>query len=77
MPDTHVVVLAASDIVGASEDAFEKLRAVSDSVAFMPRTVNFVTGPSRTADIELTIVRGAHGPRRLHVIVVRDEAPAG
>ncbi len=72
MPDTHVVVLAASDVVGAAEDAFAKLRAARPGAAFMPRTVNFVTGPSRTADIELTIVRGAHGPRHVHVIVVRE-----
>jgi L-lactate dehydrogenase complex protein LldG len=72
MPDTHVVILAASDVFGTSEDAFAKLRAAHPGGPFMPRTVNFVTGPSRTADIELTIVRGAHGPRRLHVIVVRD-----
>jgi L-lactate dehydrogenase complex protein LldG len=72
MPDTHVVVLAASVIVGAYEEAFANLRAAHPGDAFMPRTVNFITGPSRTADIELTIVRGAHGPRRLHVIVVRE-----
>jgi L-lactate dehydrogenase complex protein LldG len=72
MPDTHVVVLAASDVLGAYEDAFAKLRGSRPDGAFMPRTVNLVTGPSRTADIELTIVRGAHGPRRLHVIVVGD-----
>jgi L-lactate dehydrogenase complex protein LldG len=36
----------------------------------MPRTVNFVSGPSRSADIEQTIILGAHGPRALHVIMV-------
>jgi L-lactate dehydrogenase complex protein LldG len=36
----------------------------------MPRNVNFVTGPSRTADIEQKIQLGAHGPRRLHVVIV-------
>jgi L-lactate dehydrogenase complex protein LldG len=36
----------------------------------MPRTVNFVTGPSRSGDIEQKILLGAHGPRRLHIIVV-------
>jgi L-lactate dehydrogenase complex protein LldG len=36
----------------------------------MPRTVNMVTGPSRSADIEQTILLGAHGPRRLHIVVV-------
>ena len=38
----------------------------------MPRTVNMVTGPSRSADIEQTILLGAHGPRRLHILVVGD-----
>jgi len=38
----------------------------------MPRTVNFVTGPSRTADIELKIELGAQGPRRLHIVIVDD-----
>jgi L-lactate dehydrogenase complex protein LldG len=42
----------------------------------MPRTVNLITGPSRTADIEQKIEMGAHGPRRLHIIVVEDEAVA-
>jgi L-lactate dehydrogenase complex protein LldG len=38
----------------------------------MPRAVNMVTGPSRTGDIEQTILLGAHGPRRLHVLLVDD-----
>ncbi|MEE8506129.1 MAG: LUD domain-containing protein, partial [Kiloniellales bacterium] len=42
----------------------------------LPRTVNLITGPSRTADIEQTILLGAHGPRRLHIILVED-APHG
>jgi L-lactate dehydrogenase complex protein LldG len=37
----------------------------------MPRTVNMISGPSRTADIEQTIVRPAHGPKNMHVIIVR------
>jgi L-lactate utilization protein LutB len=40
----------------------------------MPRTVNLITGPSRSADIEQTLILGAHGPRRLHVIVVGEAA---
>ncbi|MEI9915983.1 MAG: LUD domain-containing protein [Methylovirgula sp.] len=36
----------------------------------MPRTVNFITGPSRSADIEQTLLLGAHGPRALHIIIV-------
>lgn len=69
LPDTHVVVLWASQIVGVMEDAWDALRA---NGAVMPRTALFVTGPSRTADIEVTLYLGAHGPRRLHVILVDD-----
>ncbi len=67
LPDTHIVVLRASEIVGAYEDAWDRLRCMP-----MPRTVNLVTGPSRTGDIEQTIFVGAHGPRRLHVVLVED-----
>jgi L-lactate dehydrogenase complex protein LldG len=73
LPDTHIVVLRASLIVGNYEDAWDGVRRqLGDRV--MPRTVNFVTGPSRTADIEQTIQLGAHGPRRLHVVLVEDDA---
>lgn len=75
LPDTHIVVLKASDIVGPYEDAWDRVRA-ERWAANMPRTVNFVTGPSRTADIEQTIQLGAHGPRRLHIVIVEDGAPA-
>jgi L-lactate dehydrogenase complex protein LldG len=68
LPDTHIVVLRASEMVGAYEDAWDRLRATGR----MPRTVNFVTGPSRSGDIEQTLHLGAHGPRRLHVILVED-----
>jgi L-lactate dehydrogenase complex protein LldG len=75
LPDTHVVVLPASRVVGPLEDAWERLRrAGAGPGAAMPRTVNCITGPSRTADVEQKIEMGAHGPRRLHVIVVEDEA---
>jgi L-lactate dehydrogenase complex protein LldG len=51
----------------------EAKRAPDGSVA-LPRTVNFITGPSRTGDIEQRIELGAHGPRRLHIVLVDDEA---
>ncbi len=67
LPDTHVIVVHAGDVLGCYEDVWDRLRARG---AAMPRTVNLITGPSRTGDIEQTIQLGAHGPRRLHLIIV-------
>lgn len=69
LPETHIAVIRADDVLGAYEDAWNRLREVYGERA-LPRTVNLVSGPSRTADIEQIIVMGAHGPKRLHVIVV-------
>ncbi len=71
LPDTHVVVLREADIVGGYEDVWVRLRARYGKDR-MPRTVNTITGPSRTGDIEQTIELGAHGPRRMHILVVRE-----
>lgn len=69
LPELHIVALAAERIVGTYEDAFVRLRA-SRGAAAMPRVVNWITGPSRTADIEQTLLLGAHGPRQLHILVI-------
>lgn len=69
LPDTHIVVIEKSNIHGSYEDAWNVLRKQYGE-GNMPRTVNLVSGPSRTADIEQIIVMGAHGPKRLHVIIV-------
>ena len=67
VPDDHVVVLEAGRIVDHFEDAWTVLRARAEG---MPRATNIISGPSRTADVEQTIQLGAHGPRRVHVILV-------
>ncbi|MEZ5775335.1 MAG: lactate utilization protein [Hyphomicrobiaceae bacterium] len=71
VPDTHIVVLREADIAGGYEAVWARLRADYGDRS-MPRTLNWVSGPSRTADIEGVLIMGAHGPRRLHVIVVKD-----
>ncbi|GAC1337480.1 MAG: lactate utilization protein [Acetobacteraceae bacterium] len=76
LPDTAIVVLRASRVVGAYEDAWDLLRAERPGQPFMPRNVMLVTGPSRSADIEQTLELGAHGPRRLHVVLIEDEPGA-
>ena len=65
------MVLRASRVVGPYEDAWDLLRA---ELGGMPRNVMLVTGPSRSADIEQTLELGAHGPRRLHVVLIEDDA---
>jgi L-lactate dehydrogenase complex protein LldG len=71
LPDTHVVILRETDVVGPLEDVFARLRARYGEGG-MPRTINTVTGPSRTGDIEQQLELGAHGPRRMHILLVRD-----
>ena len=80
VPDHHIVVMKESQITGSLEDAFARLRdklgtAETSAAENWPRTVNFVTGPSRTADIEGVPVLGAHGPRRLHIVLIADGTP--
>jgi|SRR5580658_1022060 L-lactate dehydrogenase complex protein LldG len=78
LPDTHIVVLRADQIVGPYEEAWDRLRRAGAIPARgnLPRTVNFITGPSRTGDIEQRIQLGAHGPRRLHIVLIEDPTPA-
>jgi L-lactate dehydrogenase complex protein LldG len=71
LPETHIALLQAERIVDTMEDVFELLRRERGGVGqMMPRTINMVSGPSRTGDIEQTIVLGAHGPYRVHIIVI-------
>jgi L-lactate dehydrogenase complex protein LldG len=69
LPDTHIAVVPTSRIVRSIEDGWALLRREHGE---LPRQVAFVSGPSRTADIELTLVLGIHGPYRVHIILLRD-----
>lgn len=65
LPEVHIVLLSTQHIVAAYEDAWDLVRQ-QDA---LPRTVNFITGPSRTADIEQKMLMGIHGPKKLHIIL--------
>lgn len=67
LPETHIAVIERSRIVSGMEEAWALLRRES---GVMPRAVNFISGPSRTADIEQTVTLGAHGPYRVHLLVL-------
>lgn len=67
LPENYICVIRRDDIYPHMEDAWDLLRKDGKG---MPRAINFITGPSRTADVEQTIQLGAHGPRRLHVIIL-------
>ena len=66
LPDVHFVIVEASQLVAHIEDAWTKLRQLNA----IPRAINIITGPSKTADVEQTLQIGAHGPRQLRVILI-------
>ena len=72
LPEHHIVVLRADEVSGDMESVWARFRAIRGGD--MSRTVNFVTGPSRSADIEQTLLLGAHGPRALHIVIVGQAA---
>ncbi len=77
LPPVHIVVLKAKDIDGSYEDVWARMRDTlgtkDQSDNFIPRTVNFITGPSRTGDIQQTLLLGIHGPQRLHIVIDDEE----
>ncbi|MGP8252271.1 MAG: LutC/YkgG family protein [Terracidiphilus sp.] len=66
LPDWHLCILRASQIVETLPEYFDRCTEI-------PALVTWISGPSATADIEMTRIKGVHGPRFLNVIVVRDE----
>ncbi len=71
LPALHTVVVREADILGTYEEVWQRLRR-KHGPGRLPRGINWITGPSRTADIEQTLLLGAHGPRDLHILVIGD-----
>jgi L-lactate dehydrogenase complex protein LldG len=69
LPPIHVVLLNIKNIVAHYEDALDLIQSSGKS----PRTINFISGPSRTSDIEQTAQFGAHGPKQLYVLLFQEE----
>jgi L-lactate dehydrogenase complex protein LldG len=69
LPETHMVVVDAATLVGPYEDTFAIVRQKL-GIGVMPRTLNLISGPSRTSDIGGKTVMGAHGPRHLAVFII-------
>lgn len=69
-PDAHIVIAFTSQLVPDLKDALMKIRRKYELK--LPSMISVITGPSRTADIEKTLVMGAHGPRELFVFLVED-----
>ncbi len=70
-PENHVVIAKVSQIVPDLKDAFKKMKEKYSSN--LPSLITVITGPSRTADIEKTLVMGAHGPKKLYVFLLDEE----
>jgi L-lactate dehydrogenase complex protein LldG len=84
LPDWHLCVLKASQIVETLPEYFAKAGtegprgrgSEGEKTPVLPRLVTWISGPSATADIEMTRIKGVHGPRFLHVVMVKDEGLA-
>lgn len=72
-PNNHIVVAKTSQLIFNLKDALKEMKAKYP--AGLPSLVSMITGPSRTADIEKTLVQGAHGPREIYLFLIDDVPP--
>jgi L-lactate dehydrogenase complex protein LldG len=67
LPPISIIIVAADKLYATYEEAWQQLRAAQE---ILPRNINFITGPSRTGDIEQQLLLGIHGPKQLHIILL-------
>lgn len=71
LPPVHIAIVRPQQILSGLTDLFPLIRAESLAIGTaLSSAITFITGPSRTADIELTLVVGVHGPQQLHVLLL-------
>jgi len=75
LPEYHIVLVASGTLVPTMEEAWNRIRE-EEAATGRPRGINFIAGPSSTADIEGQLVYGAHGPHSWHVVLMGEEVPA-
>lgn len=70
VPSIHIALVRSEDLVANLEEAYALLEKIGPKDSFV-----FISGPSKTADIEAHLVHGAHGPKELHIILLKEEEP--
>jgi L-lactate dehydrogenase complex protein LldG len=76
LPPVHIAVVKPEQILSGLADLFPLLRGAAEAEGRdLSSAITFITGPSRTADIELTLVVGVHGPQELHVVLLDSSSP--
>lgn len=76
LPDLHIILVSATDLLATLDDLWPRLRRATTNSRW-PRSINLITGPSRTADVEQTLQLGAHGPRKVLVVQYREPITRG
>jgi len=71
LPPIHVAIMEAERILPSSDDLLVKLQLEMTEHGTLDSCFSLITGPSKTADIEMNLILGVHGPKNLHVIILK------
>ena len=77
LPETHLALIPEKNILPHISSLGPEFERILINEGASPSCVNFITGPSRSADIALTLIKGVHGPRDVFAIIVPDSLTAG